>query len=58
YDENEGGVCWARNHTLPPFGCRVEDPSKGTKLGGLKAFMEYKVHIDVSITLNSKRNHQ
>ncbi|CAF3921237.1 unnamed protein product, partial [Rotaria magnacalcarata] len=47
YDENEGGVCWARNHTLPPFSCRVEDPSKGTKLGGLKAFMEYKVHIDI-----------
>jgi sorting nexin-9/18/33 len=22
----------------------VEEPSKGTKLGGLKAFMEYKIH--------------
>ncbi|CAF3401772.1 unnamed protein product [Rotaria socialis] len=47
YDENDGGVCWARNLTLPPFNCRVEEPSKGTKLGGLKAFTEYKVITDI-----------
>ena len=51
YDEREGGVCWAPNPGIPPFSCKVEDPAKGTKLGGLKAYMEYKIHPQVSNTL-------
>ncbi|CAF0938089.1 unnamed protein product [Adineta steineri] len=43
FDDREGGVCWAPNITIPPFTCKIEEPSKGTKLGGLKAFMEYKI---------------
>ncbi|CAF1281027.1 unnamed protein product [Rotaria sordida] len=44
FDEREGGVYWSPNPGLPPFSCKIEDPSKGTKLGGLKAFTEYKIH--------------
>lgn len=47
YDERQGGVCWSPNPGIPPFTCKVEDPSKGTKLGGLKAFMEYKIQPQV-----------
>lgn len=36
---------------MPPFSCKVEEPSKGTKLGGLKAFMEYKIHPQVNFRL-------
>ncbi|CAF1236556.1 unnamed protein product [Adineta ricciae] len=43
YDDREGGVCWSPNPGMPPFTCRIEEPSKGTKLGGLKAFTEYKI---------------
>jgi len=49
FNEREGGVCWSPNPGIPPFSCKVEDPSKGTKLGGLKAFMAYKVHPQVNI---------
>jgi hypothetical protein len=48
FDEREGGVYWSPNPGIPPFSCKVEDPSKGTKLGGLKAFMEYKIHPQVN----------
>ncbi|CAF0776928.1 unnamed protein product [Rotaria sp. Silwood1] len=47
FDETEGGVHWSHNPGLPPFSCKVEDPSKGTKLGGLKAFTEYKIHPQI-----------
>ncbi|CAF0928284.1 unnamed protein product [Adineta ricciae] len=43
YDDREGGVCWSPNPGMPPFTCKIEEPSKGTKLGGLKAFTEYKI---------------
>ena len=33
---------------MPPFTCKIEEPCKGTKLGGLKAFMEYKIHVQVN----------
>ncbi|CAF3985360.1 unnamed protein product [Rotaria sp. Silwood2] len=48
FNEREGGVYWSPNPGLPPFSCRVEDPAKGTKLGGLKAFTEYKIHPQIS----------
>ncbi|CAF2514305.1 unnamed protein product [Rotaria sp. Silwood2] len=48
YDEKEGGVYWIYNPTMPPFTCKVEDPEKGTKLGGFKTFMEYKIHTQIS----------
>jgi len=47
YDEKEGGVYWSHNPNTPPFTCNIEDPAKGTKLGGLKSFMEYKIHAQV-----------
>ncbi|CAF1176537.1 unnamed protein product [Adineta ricciae] len=47
YDEKDGGVYWSNNPRIPPFSCKVEDPAKGTKLGGLKSFMEYKVHAQI-----------
>ncbi|CAF1162187.1 unnamed protein product [Adineta ricciae] len=47
YDEKDGGVYWSNNPHIPPFSCKVEDPAKGTKLGGLKSFMEYKVHAQI-----------
>ena len=56
FDEREGGVCWSFNPGIPPFSCKVEDPSKGTKLGGLKAFMEYKIHPQVNLECSSTRN--
>ncbi|CAF1327533.1 unnamed protein product [Rotaria sordida] len=47
YDEKEGSVYWLHNPTMPPFACKVEEPSKGTKLAGIKSFMEYKIHAQI-----------
>jgi hypothetical protein len=52
YDEKKSGVCWSYNQNLPPFTCKVEEPTKGTKIGGLKTFMEYKIHTQVIIQIN------
>jgi hypothetical protein len=49
YDEKEGGVYWSHNPNTPPFTCHIEDPAKGSKLGGLKSFMEYKIHAQVKL---------
>ncbi|UJR08836.1 hypothetical protein I4U23_013090 [Adineta vaga] len=47
YNENDGGVYWSNNPQIPPFSCKIDDPAKGTKLGGLKSFMEYKIHAQI-----------
>ncbi|UJR37399.1 hypothetical protein I4U23_030104 [Adineta vaga] len=47
YDEREGGVCWSPNPRIPPFSVKFEETSKGSKLGGLKAFMEYKFQAQI-----------
>jgi len=47
YDENQGGLYWLYNPDVPPFTCKIENPSKESKLGGLKSFMEYKIHPQV-----------
>jgi hypothetical protein len=49
YDESEGGVCWASNPSVPPFTCKIENPSKESKFSGLKTFVEYKIHPQVNI---------
>jgi sorting nexin-9/18/33 len=49
YDENEGGVYWSPNPNVPPFTCKIENPSKGTKFSGLKSFVEYKIHPQVKL---------
>ncbi len=48
FDEREGGVYWAINPNMRPFICKVEDPTKGTKLGGIKTFIEYKINSEVN----------
>ncbi|CAF4256012.1 unnamed protein product, partial [Adineta steineri] len=47
YDEKSGYVYWLPNAKTPPFSCKIEDPAKGSKLGGLKSFTEYKIHAQV-----------
>lgn len=34
---------------MPPFTCKLENPSKETKLAGLKTFVAYKIHPQVKI---------
>ncbi|CAF1134396.1 unnamed protein product [Adineta steineri] len=48
YDEKSGYVYWLPNAKTPPFSCKIEDPAKGSKLGGLKSFTEYKIHAQIS----------
>ncbi|CAF0731393.1 unnamed protein product [Didymodactylos carnosus] len=48
FNEYEGIVYWANNASIPPFTVKIEDPIRSTKLGGLKAFMEYKIQAQRS----------
>lgn len=41
-------MMWSPNPGMPPFVCRIENPSKEKKLGGLKQFIEYKVQAQVN----------
>ncbi|CAM4772641.1 unnamed protein product [Rotaria magnacalcarata] len=48
FGEREGGVHWIYNATMAPFTCKIEEPSKVSKLAGAKSFMEYKIHTEIS----------
>ena len=39
---------WSPNPGMPPFSCKIENPSKEKKLGGLKQFIEYKIQAQVT----------
>lgn len=59
YNESVGGVYWIPSTTIPPFLCKVEEPHKGTKLGGFKAFIEYGIHTTFAghRTVNRRYKH-
>ena len=52
YNETKGGVFWSYNQNIPPFTCKVEEPAKGSKIHGLKSFMQYKIRTEVIIQIN------
>jgi len=41
------GVMWSPNPGMPPFSCKIENPSKEKKLAGLKQYIEYKIQAQI-----------